>query len=197
MKTISVNVPVAISPQELAEARAEQARVEEERQRENLAKANRKAGKPAPTPGSSLFVATARGLKVRGRAGLVFSPTPAEVKVVDEDDAEIARRQKTGEFVVNEYGAEQILADSNGEHTGLILYSTKGDASAAPLADASDEALEAEIARRRAAKREGSPDRIGSTKRGQLDNATGDAARGAPARDTELMTPTPKKTDKG
>jgi hypothetical protein len=150
MKTVTVNVPIAQSPHELAQLRAEAAAKEEQRQREALAQSNRDRDLPEPKPGSSLHVATARGLPLRARAGLTFSPTPSEVKVIDEEDAEILRRQKQGERVVNPHGAEQILADSNEPHLGLVLFGSKVDATGADLDDRSPEELEAALARVRA-----------------------------------------------
>lgn len=162
MKNVTITIPE--SPQETAQLRAEAAAAEEKRAREALAKSNRERDLAEPKAGGSLFVATARGLRLRARAGLAFSPTPAEVKVADVSDAEIARRQKTGEYVVNAYGAEQILADSNAEHLGLVVFGSKNDASAAVATDISTEALEAELARRKASARDGEP-RIGSQKK--------------------------------
>jgi len=176
MKTITVNVPT--SPDELAEQRRLAEENEAKRQREALAKANRDAGKPEPTVGGTLIVATARGLKVRGRAGLVFSPQPAEVKISDATDEEIRAQQLAGTYVINVRGAEEILADSPAkrregekmdparvEHTGLIVFASKEDGAAASAADLSDEALEAELARRKAVPRDGAPERISSSRK--------------------------------
>lgn len=180
MKTVTVTIPT--SPDELAEQRRLAAEAEVKRQRENLVKRNRAAGKPEPKVGGSLFVATARGLKVRGRAGLMFSPQVAEVKIIDATDEEIVAQQRQGTYVTNAYGAELILEDSpakpqvdeNGkakpidptfvEHTGLIVFGSKTEGAASSAADLSDEALEAEVARRKAVRAD-SPERLGHSSR--------------------------------
>ncbi len=193
MKTVTINVPLPMTPVELAQQRAEAQRLAEEHQRKVVAQNNRKAGHAEPKIGGALFVTTARGLTGRTRAGLTFSTLPTEVKIVDLDDAELREKQIAGATMVSVEGAELILADANSDHGGLTVYQSKNDAAAGGMADKSDDELEAEIARRKAAKREGSPERIGSTRKTALDGATTDGARGG---DTRLGMGEPKKPDK-
>lgn len=162
MLTTTVHVPV--SAEELAELRAEEVRRNERRERDRVARTNRENGKERPRAGASLFVATARGIKTRGRAGLVFSETPAEVQIVDKSDDEVAAIQKAGGYVVNEWGAERILADANGKDTGLIVFGSKPEQHAPALAELTTEQLEAELAKRRAAPAIKGEERIGSAK---------------------------------
>jgi hypothetical protein len=163
MLTTTVHVPVSAA--ELAELRAEEARRNEMRERERLFRANRTAGKERPRTGGSLFVATARGIKTRGRAGLVFNENPAEVTIVDLNDDEVRAKQLAGAYIVNEYGAEQILADSNGKDTGLVVFASKPEQHAPAIAELSTEQLEAELAKRKAAPSMKGEDRITSTKK--------------------------------
>lgn len=149
MLTRTIQIPTSAA--ELAELHAEEARRNEERERYRVTRDNRKAGKEAPRPGSSLFVATARGIKTRGRAGLTFSETPVEVKVVDLDEDEVAAKVKAGAYIASEYGAELILADANGKDTGLVVFYSKPEQHAVALTELSTEQLEAELAKRRAA----------------------------------------------
>jgi hypothetical protein len=139
-------VRVLMSADEIAKARAAEIASNEDTYRTSVAAGNRDAGLPEPKQGAKLYVATTRGLKVRNRAGLAFSEVATEVTVVAGDDAKALEKQKQGAYVVNAWGAEQILADSNGPGKGLVMWSTKpGDQA---LVDASDEALAAELARR-------------------------------------------------
>lgn len=165
-----INVQSYMTPQEHARAKAEAAVAEEKAQRDMLARKNREEKRPEPKSGDVLIVATANGLRVRGRAGLAFSPTPTEVKVDDVSDDEIKARQKTGEYVVNKWGAEQILADSNGENRGLIVFNTMQEGKAAALESASDEELEAALEARKA-RREGAPERIKSGRKAEGEGA--------------------------
>lgn len=178
MKIVTVNVPLPMTPAEVEAQRAEAERLAQEHNRKVIAQNNRKAGHAEPKAGTSLFVTTAHGLKLRARAGLSFSPMPTEVKVVDLEPAELRAKQVAGASWVDVEGAELILADSNSDTGGLVVYQSKNAAAAAGLEDKSDDELEAEIARRKAAKREGSPDRIKSDKKAAHDAATTDAVRG-------------------
>ncbi len=178
MKTVTINVPLPMTPDELAQQRAEAQRLEEEHQRKVCSQNNRKAGHPEPKAGGSLFVTTARGLTARARAGLTFQTIPTEVKIVDMDDKELRQKQVAGASMVSVDGAELILADSNSDHGGLTVFQSKNDVASGAFADKTDDELEAEVARRKAAKREGSPDRIGSTRKAALDGATTDGTRG-------------------
>jgi hypothetical protein len=165
MFTKTIHVPV--TPGEIARQRADEQLAMEMDARDNLARENRKAGKPSPTPGDKLYVATARGIKQRARAGLQFSQQPAEVTVIDASDEAVAEKQKSGAYVVNPWGAEQILADSNGKATGLVLFQGKerADADVTKMSDTALEAAAAELARRKAAPAMKGEERIGSTKR--------------------------------
>lgn len=172
-----INVQTYMTPREAARAKAEAAAQDEQLQRELLARTNREEDRPEPRDGDKLIVATAKGLKVRGRAGLAFSPSPAEVKVADVSDEEIKARQLTGEYVVNIHGAEQILADSNGDeskgqHRGLILFSTMQESRAASLESASEDDLEAALAERRA--KRSNPDRITPTSKATREKTASD-----------------------
>lgn len=181
---LTVTVPVPISPQELAERRAEELRRNEEMHRRAVARKNRADGKPEPRPGMSLFVSTARGIKTRGRAGLVFSEQPAELKIVDLSDEEVAAKVKAGAFIANPWGAEQILADANEPATGLVVLTSRSDAESAAKAieSASTDELEAELARRRARPRADAPERIkSSAKADETASTTASAPTPAPA----------------
>jgi len=160
---IKATLEIPVSASERAKMAAAEAAENELAARAATAERNRKAGKPAPTPGSKLYVATVRGLKVRGRGGLVFSETPAEVTVIDADDVEVLKKQKAGAYVVNAAGAEQILDDCNGTDKGLTFWPSK-PGEPLPLADATTDALEAELGRRRASVRDAEP-RIGTAKK--------------------------------
>lgn len=176
----TVNVP--ISAAELVKMRAEETAENEKRERQAVADRNRARDLPKPSPGTKLYVATARGINNRGRAGLTFSQQPGEVTVVSDDDKTTREKQISGAYVVNEWGAEQILDDANGPDKGLVVFTSKpGDAS---LATASDDQLEAELARRRAAPAGGGEKRIG---------ATGTTARGAGDFGGETPTEKPAK----
>lgn len=171
---MTITVPVPVSPEEVARARREAIELEAKRQVEDVAKRNRDAGKAEPKPGTSLYVATARALPRRSRAGIMFSPTPIEVKVADGTDEEIEAKRKAGASVVSVQGAEEILADSNEPHLGLIVFGTKAEGDAAAVADAPTEALEAELARRKAgpATRDGAVERLSHSSRKATDKAT-------------------------
>ena len=167
MQTITVKVPTT-AKESAAERRAEEATILEDARRVLVA-ANRKAGKPAPIVGASMYVATARGIKVRSRAGLMFSGLPAEVKVVDLEADELAAKRRGGAYLVDVNGAEEILADANGEHAGLVVLSSKPgiEAALAALPELTTDALEAELARRKATPATGGEPRIGSRAKGE------------------------------
>lgn len=186
-----------MTPQEIAREKREAQEREEKLQRELLAATNREEGRAAPKHGDKLVVATAKGLKVRGRAGLAFSPTPTEVKVEDVSDEEIATRQKTGEYVVNLHGAEQIIADSNGDeskgqHRGLFLFSSMAEGRSAAFDSLSDEEFEAEAARRKA--KRANPDRITSTNKANREKGEGEKTPSEPKAENNATT---KPGDKG
>jgi hypothetical protein len=130
------------------------------------ADANRKAGHAQPRPGATMYISTARGIKNRRRAGLLFSETPAEVSVIDASDADVAEKQLAGAYVVNPWGAERILEDINGKATGLLMFSSKpGEAPVVSLEATSTDDLEAELERRRATPKGTKPDeRLGAHK---------------------------------
>lgn len=159
---LTINVPIPVTAEEMARQRAESAAAEDKRIREDLSKANRAANRAEPKTGSSMFIATAHGIKARGRSGLVFSPVPSEVKVLDKTDEEIAAMQRSGAHVVNAYGAERLLADTNGANCGLVMFGSRGAADSV-LSSSSDAELEAEIAARKSGTRpvrDGTPERI-------------------------------------
>lgn len=189
-KTITVNIPA--NHAELSQLQAEAAAAEQERARNAIAAANRKRlpDVAEPKPDSTLLVAArgAWGNRQRRRAGLQFTQgAPTEVKVIDADDAEVARQQATGAAVVNVRGAEEIIADANGDSLGLVLFSSRRDATALDLDDRSEEELEAALARKRARVRGAEP-RLASSKK--ADASTADA------RTTEATTATTPRTGK-
>lgn len=132
-----------------AQLEAERAREileEDQYQREMIAQKNRAEDRAEPVPGSKLVVMTSEGRKVRGRAGIAFGQTPIEVFVIDASDDEVRERQRSGELVVNPWGAEQIIADSNAEYRGLIVHASMAESRAVSLEALSDEELEAVLA---------------------------------------------------
>lgn len=163
MLTTQVYIPQSAA--ELAELQAKELARNEELTRKRVAEENRKRQKAEPKPGSKLYVTTARGIPTRGRAGLLFSPNPAEVTVSDEADDEIAKKVQGGAYVVSVWGAEQILADSYPDIGGLVVFTNRTDAGTPTLANESTEALEAELARRKAAPAMQGEERI-TSKRG-------------------------------
>lgn len=165
----TITVPVALTHQERARIREEETRRNEDQYRDSVRRKNLEAGKPDPKAGDKLYVATARGIRSRGRAGLQFSEQPAEVKVVDLNDAEVLKKQTAGAFIVNPWGAALIIADANEQHAGLIVFAGKDEASShqpKALDDHELEALEAAVARKKAQARGAEP-RIGSTRKGE------------------------------
>jgi len=157
------------SPEEVARRNAEVARANEEAYRRRVIEGNRRDNYPEPKVGMKLYVTTVRGIKMRGRAGLVFSEAPNEVTVVDGSDEDVLTKQKhdpqTGVatvYVVNAWGAEQIFADSNrpGER-GLYISMTKPGEIVTPET-MTTEALEAELTRRKTASVQEHEDRIRS-----------------------------------
>lgn len=121
---------ITMTAEELAAYHAKQQELAEQKSAERLAKANRARGLPEPTPGTKLYVSTARGISRRQRAGLAFAYTArTEVEVSDMDSREIARArdadgQVRGKRLVSRQQAEEILADD-----GLVVH-TGGDADA-------------------------------------------------------------------
>lgn len=96
---------------------------------------NRKAGLPAPSPGTKLYVTCGRGIKSRRRAGIDFVAADRTlVTVVTGTDTEVAAKVAAGEAVVNVAGAERILADDS-----LSVHST-------PAVDMTNAASELEAA---------------------------------------------------
>lgn len=167
MFTTTLQIPITTA--EVEAARAQEIEMREAIARQNVRDANRKAGKDQPRVGDKLQVATARGIKTRGRAGLVFSQTPSTVTVIEATDEEVAAKQRAGASMVNVWGAEQILADSNGDNTGLVLFANAGDAAAASLnVDAmSDEEARAALEQKLAARKvkiRGAEEKIGTAK---------------------------------
>lgn len=170
----TITVPVALTHQERARIREEETRRNEEQYRDSVRRKNLETGKPDPRPGDKLYVATARGIRSRGRAGLQFSEQPAEVKVVDLDDAEVLKKQTAGAFIVNPWGAALIVADANEQHAGLIVFAGKDEASShqpKALDDHELEALEAAVARKKAQARGAEP-RLGSTRKAEGEGGT-------------------------
>jgi hypothetical protein len=114
--------------EEIAARNAEIELYREDQRRKRIALLNRKAGRPQPKPGDTLYVSTQRGIPRRARAGIIFSSTePTPVKVFAETDEEILTRQKGGETAVNPTGAEDILADT-GPIGGLMVHLNAGAA---------------------------------------------------------------------
>jgi hypothetical protein len=90
-------------------------RLNERRERRDVAAANRRSSIPEPKPGDKMFIIPQRGIKQRSRAGLRFDGSAGkrtEVDIVDLSDADVAKAQAAGKMVVNPWGAERILADN-------------------------------------------------------------------------------------
>lgn len=102
MNLIQVEV---MDPEEAAAKLAANQVANEAKERDRLAASNRARGITAPAPGDKLYVRTAKGIKRRSRAGVVFHEDhKIEVTVVDADTT-------SGANQVSVHGAEMILAD--------------------------------------------------------------------------------------
>lgn len=176
-KNITLTVPE--SREEQAELDAKAAQESEMRSRKSLAERNRKRlpDIAAPKPGATLIVAKSGSVRAatRGRAGIQFEAAPREIKVVSDEDFAKLRESGTSDIVTVE-GAEDIIEDANGEHLGLVLYASKGDAVAPDLENRSVDELEAALAKAkaRASRPRDAAERIGSQRKAE--NA-GDASK--------------------
>lgn len=113
-----------MNPAEAAAKYAAEMAANDAAERARTAAGNRLRGCPEPKPGDRLYVTTARGLKQRARAGLVFRETEKTAVEVIHDD------QPRGANQVYVYGAETILAD----HMALnVSGQTSSEADAARL----------------------------------------------------------------
>ncbi len=118
-------VPAQMDADALAAFNEEVTRKNEERARAKLAASNRAKNIRAPKVGDTLFVAPARGIKARGRAGLRFTED-ARTRVLVVKDGEELEPAKPGEpvrVVTTVNGAEQILGDDS-----LVVFQSAADA---------------------------------------------------------------------